>query len=78
MQNDKWYLDRKLTPPTRNPHGTEEDIAAKVKPLTPTNWRLEGNKLIADTEMGPLVNFIPTDLILTGVDEKGLPILKRI
>lgn len=64
--------------PSRESHGLSvDDIAKRVEKLSPTNWRLEGNKLIADTEMGPLINYIPTDYILTGV-ENNLPILKKI
>lgn len=71
---------RKLgaAPPVAIPHMTEEEIAQNMKPLKPNTWRLEGNKLIGETEMGPLVQFIPTDYILTGTDDKGLPILKKI
>lgn len=65
--------------PSRQSHGLSvDDIAGRVERLTPTNWRLEGNRLIADTPMGPLVNYIPVDYILTGTDDKGLPILQKI
>lgn len=77
----KW-LDRiGKTRPTQDKHGVdspENPISDKLEKLQPRNWRLEGNKLIADTAMGPLVQFIPTDLILTGIDENGLPILTKI
>jgi hypothetical protein len=72
------FKEWKVPLPTREPHGTEEDIRANLKPLTPSKWRLEGNKLIAETDMGELVNYIPTDYIMKGVDEQGLPILKKI
>ena len=67
-----------VAPPTVITHTTEEDIAKNMKQLKPNQWRLEGNKLIGETEMGTLVQFIPTDYILTGTDDKGLPILKRV
>jgi len=65
-------------PPTSEGHGTDRDISEQMKPLKPRNWRMEGNRLIADTEMGELVQFISTDYILTGTDEDGKPILTKI
>lgn len=71
---------RKLgaAPPIATPHVTEEEILKNMKQLKPNSWRLEGNKLIGDTEMGRLVQFIPTDYICKGTDDKGLPILEKI
>lgn len=59
-------------------HGTEDDIRDKLVKLKPTVWRQEGNKLIGKTQMGTLVNFIPTDYILQGTDEDGNPILEKL
>jgi hypothetical protein len=73
-----WYTKNNLTPPTTIPHGTQEDLDQQVMKLKPTSWRLEGNKLIGETEVGPLVNFIPPNYILTGTDENGMPKLKKI
>ena len=67
-----------LTPPEAITHGTEEDIKIRLTELLPNSWRLEGNKLIGETAMGPLVNFIPTDYILTGTNDKGLPVFQKI
>lgn len=64
--------------PSRDPHGTEEDIRSNLKPLEVKSWRLEGNRLIAETDHGTLVNILPTNVIMTGVDDKNLPILKTI
>ncbi len=64
--------------PAREAHGTEDDIRANMKPLQPFNWRLKGNQLIADTEVGELSQTIPTDYILTGTDEQGLPVFKKV
>lgn len=71
---------RKLgaAPPTAEAHGTEEDIAKNLKQLLPNDWRLEGNKLIGRTEMGSLVQEIDPAYILTGTDEKGLPVFRRV
>jgi len=64
--------------PVSDQHGvTPDDIASKLKPLNPQNWRQSGNRLIADTEIGEVVNIIPTDYILTGVKD-GKPVLTKI
>lgn len=64
--------------PAREAHGTDEDIRSQLKSVNPTNWRLEGNKLIADTQHGELGQYIPSNLILTGVDQEGLPVFKKV
>lgn len=64
--------------PTADAHGTPEEIQANMKQLLPNDWRMEGNKLIGRTEMGELVQYIPTDYVLVGSDEKGLPIFQKI
>ena len=77
--NEKEMYERwGKNPPTHDPHGTAEDIKENLKPIRPTKWRQEGNKLIGDTEMGRVVQFVPTDMMLQGTDEKGLPILKKV
>lgn len=68
-------------PPTVHEHGvTRQDILdyLAANPLQITDWHMEGNKLIGDTEFGPFVQFLPTDYILSGIDEKGLPILTKV
>ena len=55
-----------------------EDLEKNMKKLKPNSWRLEGNKLIGETEFGPLVNYIPTDYICKGSDADGLPILEKV
>lgn len=64
--------------PTRDAHGTDNDIRSNLKSVNPHNWRLEGNQLIADTEVGRLVQTIPTTHILMGTDAQGLPIFKQV
>lgn len=64
--------------PAHYPHGTPDEIRANLKPVNPRNWRLEGNELIADTDFGRLVQFIPTNYICKGTDEDGLPILVKL
>lgn len=67
-----------LDPPEATPHGTPEDITENMKQLMPNSWHLEGNKLIGKTEMGNLVQTIPTDYILTGTDSNNLPIFSKV
>lgn len=68
----------KQAPPDTFPHVTEEEIWANMKRLQPTSWTLEGNILIGMTEQGRLVQRIPTDYILEGTDEQGLPMFKKV
>lgn len=72
------YRKLGITPPESHVHGTEEDIRSRLKPVMPTNWHMEGNQLIGYTEMGKLSQTIPTDYICHGVDDNGMPILKRV
>lgn len=77
--DDDWYRKHNVEPPGKTAHGiTPDEIQEKLIPLKPHSWRLEGNKLIAKTDMGELINFIPTDYILTGTDENGLPTFRKI
>lgn len=64
--------------PSVKVHGTPEELAEALTELRPNQWHLEGNKLVGDTPMGLLVQFIPTDYILTGTSPDGLPIFKKI
>lgn len=67
----------KMDAPEAISHGTESDIKDKMVKLQPNVWRLEGNRLIGETEMGELVNYIPTNVILVG-QENGLPVFKEV
>ena len=73
-----FYRKHGQQPPKTFSHGTEDDIKENMQLLRPNSWRLEGNKLIGETEHGPLVQIIPTSHILVGTDDDGLPILKQI
>ena len=55
-----------------------DDIRKNMKQLKPNSWKLEGNKLSGETDLGVLVNYISTDYICTGTDEDGLPKLVKI
>jgi hypothetical protein len=73
-----FYRKHGKNPPRHYEHGTEDEIRDNMKLLKPNEWKLQGNKLIGKTDMGLLVQYIPTDYILTGADEDGLPVLKRV
>lgn len=64
--------------PSHDTHGTVEEIRERMQQMTATSWRLEGNELIADTDQGMITQRIPTDYILDGVDEKNLPVFKKV
>jgi len=77
----KFYERLGVAEPTSDTHGEdsfEHPLSENLKPVNPKNWRQSGNRLICDTEYGQLVQLIPTDKIMVGVDEKGHPILKDI
>lgn len=75
----KWYDYLGKARPVHTPHGVNgDDLHKHMRRLTPYKWRLEGNKLIGETEMGPLIQNIPTTHILTGTDSEGLPIFEKV
>ena len=77
----KWFDRYNLQRPVNLPHGEdtyENPISAKLEKMNGSNWRMEGNKLICDTPNGPMAQFLPVDYIMTGVDDQGLPLLKKI
>lgn len=82
MQDDRvraWFERQGLTPPSTTPHGvTTDNIREKLQPLKAKSWKLEGNRLIAETDMGPVVNYIDPGYIMTGVDENNLPVFKKL
>lgn len=81
MHDDKtlqWYDRMGKARPSSEAHGTVEDIRKNLKRLKTENWRVEGNMLKADTDMGPLTQRIPPDYICKGTDSEGLPILVKL
>lgn len=75
----KWYDKVGKGRPTHISHGiTSDNINDHMKQLKITNWHLRGNQLHGETEMGPFVQGIPTNVILSGEDENGMPIFKQI
>jgi hypothetical protein len=82
VQDEKaraWFEKHGLTPPSTTPHGvTPDNIAEKLRPLKVHSWRLEGNRLVAKTDMGDVVNHISPEYVMTGVDTNNLPIFKKL
>jgi phenylacetate-coenzyme A ligase PaaK-like adenylate-forming protein len=75
----KWYDKQGKARPSHTPHGvTSENIGEHMRELLPHTWKLEGNKLTGMTEMGPLVQMIPTDYVLKGMDDSGKPIFAKV
>jgi len=74
-----FYNKFKMTPPSTVSHGTEDNVLERMTKLKPTDWRMEGpGKLVAQTELGKLVQFVNPNLICKGTDEDGSPILAKI
>lgn len=67
-----------LTPPDAVAHITEDELAQNMKQLKPNSWTLKGNQLEGMTDMGRLVQTIPTDYILEGTDDEGLPVFRKV
>ena len=73
-QFEKWNQP----PPKVFHHGTEDEIKKNMTELKPDTWVLEGNKLTTQTDVGPLVQYIPVSHILVGVDKNNRPKFKKI
>lgn len=77
-QYDSW----KVAQPVHEEHGIkdtfENPLSDRLVGGNPRNWRLEGNQLHCETDFGPMGQTIPTNYILMGTDEKGLPIFKKV
>ena len=73
-----FYKKHGKAPPKHFEHGTEAEIQENMVRLRPGTWRLEGNQLIGQTEMGPLRQTIPTDVILVGTDDDGRPRFRKV
>ena len=71
-QFDRWGVER----PSHEEHG--EFTPEQLIPFEATRWWLEGDMLYAEGNHGIVANKIPTDYICTGIDDKALPILKKV
>jgi len=59
-------------------HSETEFDRSMLQRATPIRWFQRGNELVAETELGELVNYSPTNMQLTGTDENNNPILTPI
>ena len=73
-----FYRKHGKEPPKSFSHGTEDDIKAGMQLLKRNSWRLEGNQLIGEFEDGKIAQTSPTDYILTGTGDDGLPIFRKV
>lgn len=73
-----FYRKHGKEPPKVFKHGTEDEIKESMQRLRPSKWWLEGNELKGETSLGIVTQQIPTDMILTGTDDEGLPIFKKV
>lgn len=73
-----WFDRNGLERPSHTDHLKVEDIEKTLRKLKVRDWKLEGNKLSGETDMGPFVQTIPTDIILEGTDEDGLPKFRKV
>jgi hypothetical protein len=75
----KWYDKQGKARPTHISHGVNADeLHEHMRQLKPHKWRLHGNMLEGETDMGMLVQRIPTDYILEKTDDNGLPVFRKI
>lgn len=71
----KLYQRLGLKMPEHIPHLTEDELAKRVKVEAHHNWKQEGNQLKCECEVGVHVAFVPTNKMLKGTDDNGMPIL---
>ena len=73
---DNWGVGR----PIHEEHGqvTPENIRDLLEPAKVSKWWLEGNELCAESNHGFFRQTIPTNLLLVGTDDSGMPVFKEI
>ena len=80
MQNewDKALFENNGKAPARHiPHFTDaerEQFRIKANHV----WKQRGNQLYCECELGLHTSFIPTNKLMTGTDENGLPMLTDV
>ena len=76
---DKYFEKLGISPPTRDNHGTIDDISEQLGRKMKHDWRQRGAVLFCVAcpyEHATEPRF--TNSILQGTDDNGLPILKKI
>lgn len=74
----KLYSRLGLEQPQHIPHITEDELRQRIKIEANHKWSQVGNRLICECEIGKHSTLVPTDVLLKGTDDKGLPILTKI
>lgn len=80
-KEDKWYLYKGVKPPERQSHGvTEDEIERVIKETTQHShvWKQKGNYIYCREGHAEHGNNIGVFQRLTGTDNNGKPILKKI
>ena len=76
---NKQYEDWGVEPPSHEPHGTEAQLAeVMAQPVKHGNWVQMGNIIECRACPNPHSDRIGVEYLLTGTDEKGLPVLTKI
>jgi len=74
-----WFDKHGHARPEHAEHGSADDISKNLKSVNARNWRMRGaGLLVADTDMGELVQMIPTDYVCHGTDDEGHPVLAKV
>lgn len=79
--DEKLYSRLGLEKPSHSPHITEEELQKKFEELklnTHHQWHQSGREIYCDCEVGHHASYIPTNKLLIGTDQKGLPIFRDI
>lgn len=79
---NNWYDRNGVERPEHIPFMTEEEMERKFAEIRANtvhgDWKQEGNRLTCNKCNPKHSDTIPTDYLLQGTDERGLPILKKL
>jgi hypothetical protein len=77
----KWFDRMGVKRPDHFEHGltdtTENPLSTQLPKLRCSNWRRQGNYLMADTPMGTWSQYLDPAYIVLGEDN-GLPVLHKV
>lgn len=80
-RNNREFQKWKVKPPTSDEHGTEEEIAERIKSQFGAKhvWKQKGNYIFCNAHDGfEHGNRVATDDLLEGTDDKGQPQLTKL
>lgn len=79
---DNWYDRHGISRPTHIPFMTDEELEKKFAQIRSStvhgNWTQQGNRLTCNKCELRHSDIIPTNYLLQGTDERGLPIFKKL